>query len=171
MSGYVRMGRGGAGNHITKEELQKQAEDIEAQEAAANKANKRNSTANQLAQEELASPPPGEYKHSGRGGAGNFFVPAELVQRGTTSPILEDSDTTEIPPPNKPSIRQWAGRGGAGNFAGVNGNPQLFEPQNIEEIELEERERTQQLQEEVRRTVDTSLPKPSSAHLGGSRFD
>lgn len=40
-----------------------QAEDIEAQEAAANKANKRHSTANQLAQEEVASPPLGEYKH------------------------------------------------------------------------------------------------------------
>lgn len=109
---------------------------------------------------------------SGRGGAGNFYVPSDLAQHGTTSPIPEDSDTTDIPPTNKPSIRQWAGRGGAGNFAGANGNPQLTEPQKIEEIELEERERAQQLQEEVRRTVESSLPKPGSAHLSGTnRFD
>lgn len=154
------MGRGGAGNHIPQEELLKQAEDIEAQ----NKADKRLSTANQLAQEELVSPTPGEYKHMGRGGAGNWFQPSELNQNGTTATPEEDEDATEVPAAEKPSVRQWSGRGGAGNFAGNHQqltNPNADELKKAEEIELQER------LEEVRRSVDVALPKPPSAHLSG----
>jgi len=159
MTTYVRTGRGGAGNHIPKEELQKQAEAVEAQTTAS----KRMSSANQLAQEEVSSPPPGEYKHMGRGGAGNWFTPAELEQHGTTATPADDDDTTEVPPPQTNSTRQWAGRGGAGNFAGTHVQHADVPPRKVEEIELQERER---LQEEVRRSVDQTLAKPQEAHLG-----
>ena len=57
------------------------------------------------------------------------------------------------------STRQWAGRGGAGNFAGA----QDALPKQTEEIELQERER---LQKEVRMSVDQELAKPQGVHLG-----
>ncbi|KAI5853398.1 hypothetical protein BZA05DRAFT_336729 [Tricharina praecox] len=169
MTTYVRMGRGGAGNHIPKEELQKQApsphlaEEVTAQTSAS----KRLSSANQLAQEEVASPPPGEYKHMGRGGAGNWFTPSDLVQRGTTSTPTADDDTTEVPAAQAGSTRQWAGRGGAGNFAGAGAQAQHIDAprKEVEEIELQDRER-ERMQEDVRRDVDLKLVRPEGVHLG-----
>ena len=112
----------------------------------------------------------------GRGGAGNFFIPAELAERGTTS-LAQDEDPTDdsVAGPAgagtaataKPAPRQWLGRGGAGNFAGAHEDSGDAAPR-IEEFELQERERAQALQDQVRRCVDAQLPRPGLAHLGGS---
>lgn len=55
--------------------------------------------------------------------------------------------------------RPWRGRGGAGNFA-------YDKPAEPERIELEERQAAQEVQEEVRRDVETGLRRPESAYLG-----
>ena len=59
------------------------------------------------------------------------------------------------------SLRQWRGRGGAGNFA-----PDSEEVQAAEKEELERNQRQQQLEEaDVRASVDSTLSRPSQAHL------
>ncbi|CUS08531.1 unnamed protein product [Tuber aestivum] len=157
-SEYIRMGRGGAGNMISREEIQKKEEDLEAQQSEAT------GSANQLAADQAAAPPPGEYKHMGRGGAGNWFQPSELAAQGATI-----TDTVSITPTPEPaietqrpvSLRPWRGRGGAGNFA-----PDSEEAQAAEKEELERNQRQQQLEEaDVRASVDSTLSKPSQAHL------
>ncbi|PWW73406.1 hypothetical protein C7212DRAFT_359734 [Tuber magnatum] len=157
-SGYVWTGRGGAGNMISKEELRKKEEDLEAQQSKAT------GSANQLATDQVAAPPSGEYKHMGRGGAGNWFQPSELAAQGATI-----TDTASIAPTPEPatetqrpvSLRPWRGRGGAGNFA-----PDSEEAQVAEKEELKRNQRQQQLEEaDVRASVDSTLSKPSQAHL------
>jgi len=90
------------------------------------------------------------------------------MQHGTTATPADDDDTTEVPPPQASSTRQWAGRGGAGNFAGAGAHVQHADapPRKVEEIELQERERERERLQEVRRSVDQSLAKPQEAHLG-----
>ncbi|KAG0128251.1 hypothetical protein HOY82DRAFT_39177 [Tuber indicum] len=174
-SEYVWTGRGGAGNMISKEELQKKEEDLEAQQSKAT------GSANQLAADEVAAPPPGEYKHiskppdppkltnppwiiRGRGGAGNWFQPSELVAQGAT--ITDTVSVTPTPEPvtekqRSASLRPWRGRGGAGNFA-----PDSEEVQAAEKEELERNKLQRQLEEaDVRASVDSTLSKPSQAHL------
>ena len=59
------------------------------------------------------------------------------------------------------SLRAWRGRGGAGNFV-----PDSEEVQAAEKEELERNQRQQQLEEaDVRASVDSTLSKPSQAHL------
>ncbi|CCX09658.1 hypothetical protein FPQ18DRAFT_275184 [Pyronema domesticum] len=145
---YIRTGRGGAGNHIPAEEAR--SEDLEAA--------KEGGVANAMAADQMMEATPGEYKHTGRGGAGNYYEPSNLQQTGTIEPVIEDHE----PSTEQPAIRQWTGRGGAGNFAASHGP-------TPEEIEAKEREQAKKLQEEVRKSVESSLPKPMGAHLGGRK--
>lgn len=214
------MGRGGAGNHIPKEELQKQVSIHPAPRPLAQLLTRtrktRPKTWKRRRQQRPTSTPrrltswprrnwhrrhqantntcllptPSALRYCtvfclaggadsersrGRGGAGNFFVPADLAERGTT--LAQDEDPTDdsvaglvgagTAATAKPVPRQWLGRGGAGNFAGAYEDGGDAAPR-IEEFELQERERAQALQDQVRRCVDAQLPRPGLAHLGGS---
>lgn len=94
--------------------------------------------------------------HRGRGGAGNWFVPAELA-----SGVI--SDSSEAPTPEPPAehsafVRPWRGRGGAGNFA-------ADIPQDFASIEKDEAERAKLEEEHVKNSVNQTLQKPSQAHI------
>ncbi|KAI5804400.1 hypothetical protein EDC01DRAFT_627257 [Geopyxis carbonaria] len=152
MSGYVRMGRGGAGNMVPKEEVLKQDhEDLEAQVQTSPKSPV--SPANAIAEAKAQSPPPGEYKHMGRGGAGNWYTPSE--DEPAPPPAPEEVEVEAEPVTH----RQWTGRGGAGNFA-----PPAAAPAEPREFEL--KEQAKRVKEEVRQSVDMVLERPGRAHLG-----
>ncbi|KAI5847726.1 hypothetical protein DFP73DRAFT_474757 [Morchella snyderi] len=149
MSGYVRMGRGGAGNTFTQTELEKKEEDIEAQEPK--------TAHNDVGVEETSPPgPPAGYKHMGRGGAGNWFVPSELA--GGVLSDQSEAPTPEPPAEHGQSVRIWRGRGGAGNYA-------ADAPQQIEGVEKAEAERAKAEEAKVKVDVEQKLQKPRQAHM------
>ncbi|KAI5792490.1 hypothetical protein DFH27DRAFT_569121 [Peziza echinospora] len=156
MPAYIKTGRGGAGNMITPEELQRKEADVEAQQSEA--------LSNELAKEPVEGPPGDglEYKHMGRGGAGNWFTPAELKSTGTyTDTTVKCPNPTSLnPAPSSTHIdpRPWRGRGGAGNFA-------PDKPLEPEQMELEERKVAEVIEAEVRQSVDLGLAKPGLAYI------
>ncbi|KAK8221537.1 hypothetical protein IWZ01DRAFT_478415 [Phyllosticta capitalensis] len=81
-------GRGGAGNieAMEAEQSKRVADDIESQ-------HRRASRTGSIVPIRTTTSPPAPYAHSGRGGAGNTFSPAELAQTGTFT-----STATEQPP-------------------------------------------------------------------------
>jgi len=135
---------------MSKEELRKKEEDLEAQAS--------NNTANELAAEEIVSPPPGEYKHMGRGGAGNWFQPDELAAQGVTKMDPPTANVTAEPTEDQKqqSHRAFRGRGGAGNYA-----------LQDESVETQAAERQEELEKarELEQAVDKELAKPSQAHV------
>ncbi|KAF8470605.1 hypothetical protein BDZ91DRAFT_718508 [Kalaharituber pfeilii] len=160
---YVKTGRGGAGNIFTPEELQKkEPTDLEAQQSQ--------ELANEVAQQQVETAGTGdgsEYKHMGRGGAGNWFTPSVLSTTGVFTDSHSSDPSAAIPDPTSVNPahanrhidpRPWLGRGGAGNFA-------YQKPVEPERIELEERQAIQEIEEEVRKEVDEALRRPESAYL------
>jgi len=149
---------------VSPELLQQKAqEDLEAQQST--------KLANEVLEEQLAGQGSGDasdYKHMGRGGAGNWYTPTSLSKEGvftdaTPSPGASTTpDPTSVNPAHAGHFmepRPWRGRGGAGNFA-------YEKPVEPERIELEERQVAKQVQEEVRKEVEAGLQRPESAYLG-----
>ncbi|KAF2676127.1 hypothetical protein K458DRAFT_424981 [Lentithecium fluviatile CBS 122367] len=105
----------------------------------------------------------------GRGGAGNWYQPAELSKEGTFS---EPADATAVPTSTKPQVsKPWhpenqelpvarAGRGGAGNFVWGDGEKERLRR------EEEEREK-KRVSEGVEKGVEEGLKRPGQAVLGG----
>lgn len=75
----------------------------------------------------------------------------------------DGEDTVDAPAAE--SIRQWAGRGGAGNFGGS--ADAAAAAATAADTELVERERGRVVSEEVRRKVEAGLVRPGNVHLGG----
>jgi len=151
---------------ISPEQLQQKAqEDLEAQQST--------KLANEVLEEQLAaqgSGDPSDYKHMGRGGAGNWYTPTSLSKEGvfTDSAPPRGASITPDPTSVNPAHaghymepRPWRGRGGAGNFA-------YEKPVEPERIELEERQITKLVQEEVRKEVEAGLKRPESAYLANT---
>lgn len=148
---YRKVGRGGAGNYYTPQDLEKAsketAEDLEAQRNAASEAVKdleiqgrKTSTA-------------------GRGGAGNITT-RDVLDAGTTANI----DVTPSLQESKPPELGHYGRGGAGNYrTPVTDNPR--------ETELDELEAQEKAHQEVVKEVETGLKEPEKAHLGKESRD
>ncbi|ESZ96917.1 hypothetical protein SBOR_2711 [Sclerotinia borealis F-4128] len=131
---YKKVGRGGAGNFYSKQDVEKSEgveQDIEAQSSSsASIATKNNNKTPSLISQALravasAGHPP-EYQHTGRGGAGNLTSPASLLSSGLTQTTTSYSNPTinPAPPSSSPrtvrssmqSIVYKGGRGGAGNY-------------------------------------------------------
>ena len=100
-----------------------------------------------------------EYKHSGRGGAGNYASTSELaaatIENANVTPALQETKTPEI---------GYCGRGGAGNYRGED-----------EEQKREEGRRVSMIQEkahqQVVRDVEAGLQEPPKAHLGNEKLE
>lgn len=73
-------GRGGAGNYeAIKRENEKVANDLEANQSAADNAT------NDYVPPDIAERSEAQYAHTGRGGAGNYYSPRDLVENGNFS--------------------------------------------------------------------------------------
>ncbi|KAF2817617.1 uncharacterized protein BDZ99DRAFT_565335 [Mytilinidion resinicola] len=158
-------GRGGAGNIVTDEQVQETtrrvAEDLEA-----------NHPTSQPTTTTTTAPPSyttQDYAHMGRGGAGNWFVPAD---EPTPDP-KETADPTPAPqasakpavskpwtPPNTELPIARGGRGGAGNFT--------WESEEDKQRKREaEARRREGLERRVVADVERGLKMPERAVLGG----
>ncbi|RPA79482.1 hypothetical protein BJ508DRAFT_328375 [Ascobolus immersus RN42] len=124
MSNYIRSGRGGAGNMLTQKELEEREKqiqkDLEAQGAPVNDQEYMDSLSRQKTKADTEAGW-NDYRHKGRGGAGNYFVPSELSETGTFSHDTAASATelgSSVPTSGEMATqRPWRGRGGAGNWA------------------------------------------------------
>ena len=93
-----------------------------------------------------------EYAHQGRGGAGNWYLPADVPKPQVTDP----ADVNE-PSASKPS---YSGRGGAGNYNP--GNEEARQADMAKETEGKQKK-------EVVQDVEQDLRPPEKAHLGEGR--
>jgi len=163
---YKKVGRGGAGNFYTPQDVEdinkatEPTDDIEAQTSPTD-----TDTAS-LARALNASRPPPEYLHSGRGGAGNWFQPAELSSQGLVQAANSSATATEAPRKgavlSKPTYR--GGRGGAGNYVD-------FAAQEREKREEEERRR-REMEARIGMDVEAGLARPARAYGGvGGAFE
>ncbi|KAB8296836.1 hypothetical protein EYC80_002248 [Monilinia laxa] len=127
---YKKVGRGGAGNFYSKEDVERTsgASDLEAQSSSASAGSTKHHKTPSLISQALraVSGPPPEYQHTGRGGAGNLASPASLLSSGLTQTTTNYSDPTVNPAPPSSSPRNIkssmqsvvykGGRGGVGNY-------------------------------------------------------
>lgn len=118
-----------------------------------------------------SSQPLSEYVHTGRGGAGNWYQPAELSKEGT---FTQQTDSTAIPTSSKPQISTpWhpegqelpvarSGRGGAGNF--------VWKSEEQVKKEREGRELEEmRVRKDVEKDVEAALAMPGKARLGEAK--
>lgn len=140
---YQKVGRGGAGNFYTPQDVEKASKetskDVEAQ---------RNAASGGI--EDLESQGR-RFSTSGRGGAGNFTT-RDMLAAGTTANI----DVTPSMQENKPPELGHYGRGGAGNY-------RTPEP--------EKRRGEKDTSEAREKDVEIGLTEPEKAHLGKGGFD
>lgn len=115
-----------------------------------------------------------EYAHMGRGGAGNYYSPRALNATGEfagaeSSHVLGDG----TPAPRGPEVKGQDGqqgekivrygRGGAGNFFGVDEGAERRARKRLEE----EGRKREELEREVQKGVDGALARPEKARLPG----
>ncbi|KAM3068735.1 hypothetical protein ACMFMG_010911 [Clarireedia jacksonii] len=169
---YKKVGRGGAGNFYSKQDIdnvtKSAAADLEAQSLPLSK----QATATTAAAVAASQPP--EYQHTGRGGAGNYITPSMLSSAGLTQTTTSHADSTINPAPpyqvhananagaQRSSVVYKGGRGGVGNYEVVG---------DAGEGRDREREREREREEEIERRVlgdvETGLTKPGKAYDGG----
>ncbi|CAL3964806.1 hypothetical protein PZA11_002272 [Diplocarpon coronariae] len=124
---YKKIGRGGAGNYCSKQDLVQAAKNSDLESASQHPSSSPSAT---------SAPAPG-YLHTGRGGAGNRVQASELISSGLT-PSQSTSDPTSTSKPaageasaarvmgsSKPTYR--GGRGGAGNYYNLTTDPEREE--------------------------------------------
>lgn len=161
-------GRGGAGNILAvQQENERVAADLEA---------------NQSAAESYAQPTPirnePQYAHSGRGGAGNFYSPKELSQKGQ----YKDTDLSQVGDGTKDSglattdpfsnakplsgPTRTYGRGGVGNYSyDASENQEKALRKKMEEDE----DKQQKLKADIEAGVKETLAMPPKAKLPGEQ--
>lgn len=104
-----------------------------------------------------SNPPrrPGDYAHTGRGGAGNWYQPITASKSGSyyTASLTQTSAGIVAAQTQK---AQWAGRGGAGNFQPAPTDAQDGQIQAAAEVS-----------KQAERDVEMGLPKPAQAFLVG----
>ncbi|KAL3423682.1 hypothetical protein PVAG01_05429 [Phlyctema vagabunda] len=187
MEAYKKVGRGGAGNFWSKKDVVEaegkgKGRDIEAQPTST-------STSTTSAQ------PPPEYLHTGRGGAGNWVQPTELISQGLAqraSPNPTDDDVAT--PPSSSSSAQPRARPGltssssssssipksvnipsstttTARYRGGRGGAGNYSvPESPAERERKARLERAAVDERIRLDVDAGLAKPPRAYggVGGS---
>lgn len=168
-------GRGGAGNYeAIQRENEKISNDLEANQVAAE------SATSSFIPPDIADKNEAQYAHTGRGGAGNYYSPQELTQKGTfggaqTSHVLGDGTplpSDDVRPAAAPAhdgvpSAVKTGRGGAGN---MNYDIGINEAERKAAREHEEADRKQQaLKDDVEKGVKESLAFPSKAKLPGGQ--
>lgn len=170
-------GRGGAGNYeAIQRENEKVNNDLERSQSTAEKAG-----INYIPPD-IAERSEAQYAHTGRGGAGNYYSPRDLVENGNfsgaqTSHILGDGTPAPSSDNVKPAAAPAAGsgpvptaktgRGGAGNFEWGTSEADRKAAQQQEEADR----RQQQLKDDVEKGVKDNLAFPSKAKLpGGEPF-
>jgi hypothetical protein len=111
-----------------------------------------------------ATAPSQGYAHLGRGGAGNWYNPSDLVQKGTFSgagTFTEGTAPATASPKPSQSRQMMGGRGGAGNFHGG------ADDADRERLEAERAAEAQQkLQESIKADVEKGLAPPQKAYMG-----
>jgi len=110
-----------------------------------------------------------EYAHSGRGGAGNWFSPANLTTAGaftTTDKSAPPSSSASSKPRAPRSVAQVpvaeqpsriTGRGGAGNF--------VWETEAEQKAKVDAIEKMYSIHDGVLRDVEEQLARPGKARL------
>ena len=164
---YQKVGRGGAGNFYSQEDIEKalkstdvsrlrpcmfrtcsidESQDVEAQRIA--------TTPTTEDIEKSRS----EYAHSGRGGAGNYTNATKLAEAtaqtaGVTPSLVE----------SKPPETGHYGRGGAGNYRSSDAEKAVDERRasGVQE----------KIHQQVVQDVESGLKEPEKAHLGGIKLD
>ncbi|KAI2624039.1 hypothetical protein GGS26DRAFT_593558 [Hypomontagnella submonticulosa] len=169
---YRRSGRGGAGNFYSQKEIdetmKRKSEDLEAQKSQQVPADEPPSDpadvpaqspqiASAISSGAGASAGVKTYARSGRGGAGNFVDPTNVVQ-GPASPT-PTSPTAGAPKQHQPSRSAGlSGRGGAGNWTEQKGGEGA--PYDAEQ----ERKRREALDAHILQDIRDSLPQPPKIH-------
>jgi hypothetical protein len=168
-------GRGGAGNiQAVEEENARISADLEANQQAAEAENQQGLSDRSKEQ---------QYAHTGRGGAGNWYSPRELRERGhfsdaDRSHILGDGtqpptdsarsgDNAAAPPSytvtQTSSQTSKVGRGGAGNISfGVNEDEERAARKRLAQQEAQEK-----LKADIEKGVKERLAMPPKAKLPG----
>ena len=127
-----------------------------------------------LARALSASQLPPEYLHAGRGGAGNWYQPAELTAQGLEQVVSPDATAPISPTSTSPAFTSGigiskrvlggakptyrGGRGGAGNYTDFAEEERLRK----ERAEMERRE----TEERITRDVEAGLARPPKAYGG-----
>lgn len=173
---YRKVGRGGAGNYYSKQDIQEAArraalvtsrrapshpcpvplilfQDLEAEV-------KREATV--TVGPDPTPIPPSEYVNSGRGGAGNFFSRKDEIFAAGSS-VSSDDKTSTLTKNTLPEVR-YSGRGGFGNY-----NTAENERKRIEAEKVAEESQSQEYEMTVR-DVELGLKPPEKAHLVTERL-
>ncbi|KAL8863638.1 MAG: hypothetical protein Q9178_000321 [Gyalolechia marmorata] len=142
---YLKVGRGGAGNYYSRQDIQQVQNqvDIEAQ----------TKTAGEL---RAADAKEREYVHSGRGGAGNYSSASDAAERKRSVDMTPSTRERTVPEGG------FYGRGGAGNLRGSDGDP------SGEDIEMTATVRQKEAYEEAVQDVEKGLRAPEKAHLANT---
>ncbi|MCJ1329595.1 hypothetical protein MMC10_006275 [Thelotrema lepadinum] len=140
----LRFGRGGAGNvtvvkNPKQASVQKYSNDIEAQDPKS------------IVDATLDNKAPAAFAHTGRGGAGNVFSPANAPKPGEPEPAEIMSSTDR-----RPSV---LGRGGVGNFEAARPAAKI----------VGDASHTTVADSEVVRDVNEQVRTPERAFLGEGR--
>ena len=169
MDSYAKVGRGGAGNYYSQQDIEEAAtrlkevplmplytphgpivltslQDVEAQQEHPE---------TQTADPDASRP---EYAHAGRGGAGNFKPTATAAAAATPGDV-----STSVKPATIAEAG-YSGRGGAGNFRG-----EALERRRSEAIAREQEAEEKAYQETVRE-VDQGLKPPEKAYLSSEKL-
>ena len=154
-------GRGGAGNiQAIEQATARISADLEAKHSAADSYTKEPLSSDYAAREAQM------YKHTGRGGAGNYFSPKDLRQTGNfdhVPPPGVGSKTSALGIAMEQTIRTL-GRGGAGNYAfGMSENADWVARKGMEDEAKREK-----LTQDIEKGVEKTLALPQKAKLPGS---
>ncbi|KAL8854790.1 MAG: hypothetical protein Q9221_000296 [Calogaya cf. arnoldii] len=141
---YRKVGRGGAGNYYSSQDIQQAqkqaAEDVEALPMIA-------------AEHRAPDAKEPEYIHSGRGGAGNYSSASDPAERKRSVDMPPSTRERTVPEGG------FYGRGGAGNLRGSDKGP------SEEGTEMTERDVQKQAYEDTVTDVEKGLKAPEKAHL------
>lgn len=106
-----------------------------------------------------------EYAHSGRGGAGNYYSPKDLSQKGDFDVSERKEKDESVAVPGSAPVK--VGRGGAGNFTFGKSGDSEEEKKRKEE---EEKGKVVNIEREVEEGVG-KLQMPEKAKLAGGERD
>lgn len=119
-----------------------------------------------------AKGPTPQYKTQGRGGAGNWYEPAALKEKGSF--VSSDPVVTSDADPTKRSSRVWQGRGGAGNWEADQAIKEELKRksqvigQSGDNYEAEVLERIRQ---QAEKDAEKEIKPPQSAHVHVPHLD
>lgn len=146
-------GRGGAGNiKAVTQQKERIAADVEANASVEDSGIGGDLT-------RISQGATGQYVKSGRGGAGNFYDPAEVPTE------VETSTQLAVGKPAEQHTARTAGRGGAGNYeSAANSGKQSAAAEEAKETLFRER-----IAADVEKVINQELAIPQNAKLAQSR--